>query len=166
LCDDWTAKILRELETERNTFVQSSRPEQQNLENKIRLLDERINRLIDIYMEGAISLEEYRHKKEELLNKKKELQETVKDFAVRDNNWFEPAKEFVTLLNRLGYEAREGNLESQKEFLQKIGSNFILKERRLIFSSEGTLRHYIDSAPHVNWRRGRDLVTSAPEGPA
>ena len=119
-------------------------------------MDAKINKLIDIYLEGNVTLEEYKHKKGTLINKKKDLQEKLRDFADRDNNWFEPAKEFVTLLNRAGCEAREGNLESQKEFLEKIGSNFILKERRLIFSSEGTLRHYLSNAPYSDWRRGRD----------
>ena len=49
----------------------------------------------------------------------------------------------------------EGNLESQKEFLEKIGSNFILKERRINFSSEGTFRHYLSQAPYPNWRGRR-----------
>ena len=58
LCDDWTKKILRELEKDKNKDVQSSRPHQQNLQNKIDAVDNRINRLIDVYLEGSISLEE------------------------------------------------------------------------------------------------------------
>ncbi len=156
LCDDWTKKILRELEKDKNKVVQSSRPHQQNLQRQIDLIDIKINRLIDIYLEGSISLEEYKHKKEEFLNKKKNLQERLRDFADEGNNWFEPAKEFVTSLNRAYYIVCEGNLEPQKEFLQKIGSNFILKERRLNFSTEGTLHHYLSNAPYPSWRRGWD----------
>ena len=69
------------------------------------------------------------------------------------NSWFEPARDFVTSLNRAEYAVREGNLESQKEFLEKIGSNFILKERRLVFSTEGTFRPFLQNAPYPNWRR-------------
>ena len=54
----------------------------------------------------------------------------------------------------------EGNLESQKEFLEKIGSNFILKERRLNFSSEGTFRPLLEVAPYSNWRCSCDEVRS------
>jgi hypothetical protein len=46
----------------------------------------------------------------------------------------------------------EGNLESQKEFLEKIGSNFILKERRLVFSTEGTFRRLFEATPFTCWR--------------
>jgi len=156
LCDDWTKKILRELEKDKFKDVQSSRPHQQNLQSKIDAVSDKINRLIDVYLEGNISLDEYKRKKEEFLNKKREFQEALRDFADEGNNWFEQAKGFVTILNRAGYEAREGNLESQKEFLQKIGSNFILKERRLVFSADSPYRGYLLGTPYPNWRRGWD----------
>ena len=70
---------------------------------------------------------------------------------------FEQAREFVTSLNKANYAIAEGNLESQKEFLKKIGSNFILKERRLNFSTEGTFRLFLKDAPFLNWRARRDL---------
>ena len=72
LCDDWTTKILKELENDKARDVQSSRPQQQNLEAQIAAMDGKINKLIDIYLEGSISLEEYQRKKEAYLNEKKE----------------------------------------------------------------------------------------------
>jgi len=47
-----------------------------------------------------------------------------------DSAWFEPARDFVTSLNRAEYAVKERNLESQKEFLEKIGSNFIFPALR------------------------------------
>ncbi len=156
LCDDWTKKFMGKLEKEKYLALQSSRPQQQNLESKITEVDNKISKLIDIYLTNAISLEEYQKKKESFINEKKELQEELKDFAAGGNNWFEPAREFVTSLNKAHYAISEENLESQKEFLKKIGSNFILKERRLVFSTEGTFRPFIKDAPFLNWRRGWD----------
>src|SRR3989338_8289846 len=156
LCDDWTKNILEQLEKDKNSCVQSSLPQQQNLELQITDMDNKNNRLIDVYLEGAISLEEYQRKKELLINKKKELQESLKDFAAGGDNWFEQAKDFVTDLNKISYTLQDGNLEAQREILQKIGSNFILKERRINFSSEGTFRHYLSSAPYQTWRRRKD----------
>jgi len=156
LRDDWTANILKELEKDKAHNVQPSRPHQQNLEHEIDTIESKINRLIDLYLEGGISKDIYTKKKDELLNKKKSLQESIRDFADGGNNWFEQARSFVTLLNRANYIYREGNLESQKEFLEKIGSNFILKERRLNFSAEGTLRPYLQNAPFSTWWRRRN----------
>ena len=156
LCDDWTKKILEQLEKDKNSSVQSSRPQQQNLQAKITELENKINKLIDVYLEGGLLLEEYQRKKENFINEKKKLQETLQDFAAGGNNWFEQAREFVTSLNRAHCAIAEGNLESQKDFLKKIGSNFILKERRLVFSSEAPYRGLFLDAPYLTWRWGWD----------
>jgi len=153
LCDDWTANILKELEKDKLEAVHSSRPHQQNLRDKIVSVDNKINKLIDMYLENSLSLEEYQKAKEKLINEKKESQESLKDFADGGDNWFELAKDFVTTLNRIDYAVREGNLESQKEFLEKIGSNFILKERSLIFSTEKPFSLFAEAAPFLTWRR-------------
>jgi hypothetical protein len=42
--------------------------------------------------------------------------------------------------------------QEYRSFLEKIGLNFILQERRLIFQTEGTLRLYLSKAPYQNWR--------------
>ena len=157
LCDDWTKKILEQLEKDRNGCVQSSLPQQQNLQDKISEVDNKISKLIDIYLADTITLEEYQQKKEIFINEKRGLQESLNDFAAGANNWFEPAREFVTSLNSAHCAMNEGNLESQKEFLEKIGSNFILKERRLVFSSGSPYRGFLLNAPFPNWRRGWDL---------
>jgi len=156
LRDDWTNNILKELEKDKTRDVQSSHPHQQNLGHEISTIDIKINKLIDLYLEGGISKDAYTKKKDELLNKKKSLQESMRDFADGGNNWFEQARSFVTLLNKASYMAREGNLESQKEFLEKIGSNFILKERRLIFSTEKAVSDYLKCAPFSSWWRRRN----------
>jgi DNA invertase Pin-like site-specific DNA recombinase len=152
LCDDWTKKILEQLEKDRNAVVQSSRPQQQNLDAKIKALDDKISKLIDVYLEGSLTLEEYQAKKETFVNEKKKLQESARDFAAGGDNWFEQTREFVTSLNRAHCAIAEGNLESQKEFLEKIGSNFILKERCLVFSSAAPYRGFLSDAPYLNWR--------------
>ena len=156
LSDEWTKRIIEELERDRNSSLHSSLSQQQNLENRVREMDDKISKLIDIYLEGTITLEEYQRKKEDFINEKRKLQESARDFAAGSNSWFEPARDFVTSLNRAEYAVKEGNLESQKEFLEKIGSNFILKERRLNFSTEASFRPLFEAAPYPCWRRGRD----------
>ena len=156
LCDDWTKKILEQLEKDNNSSVQSSLPQQQNLEVRIKEVDTKISKLIDVYLAESLTLEEYQAKKEAFINEKRKLQDDLRDFAAGANNWFEPAREFVTSLNSAHSAMEEGHLESQKEFLEKIGSNFILKERRLNFSTEASFRPLFEAAPYPCWRRGRD----------
>ena len=157
LSDDWLENILRELDKDKDTFSQSSLTHLQNLQAKINEIDAKISKLIDLYLQGSLSLEEYNLKKNELVNLKKDLQEKIGDFADKGNNRFEQARRFVTTLNEGSYAIRGGNLESQKEFLKKIGSNCILKERRLNFSTEGTFRPVLEAAPYHSWWSWREL---------
>ena len=157
LSDDWSENILRELDKDKEQFSQSSHTHLQNLKVRINEIDGKISKLIDLYLQDNLSLEEYNLKKNELVNLKKDLQEKAGDFADEGNNWFEQARRFVTTLNEGSYALRGGNLESQKEFLKKIGSNCILKERRLNFSTEGTFRPVLEAAPYHSWWSERDL---------
>src|SRR3990167_7546281 len=77
LCDDWTKKILDQLEKDKNGSVQSSLPQQQNLQDKISEVDNKIGKLIDIYLADTITLEEYQQKKEIFINEKRVLQESL-----------------------------------------------------------------------------------------
>ncbi len=151
LSDDWASKIINELRKDKEKDTQSLLTHLQNLRKKLSSIDTKISKLIDIYLEGSLTKEEYTRKKERLVNEKKELQESIRDFADEGNNWFEQAREFVTSLTEARCVLREGNLELKKEFLKKIGSNFILKERRINFSAEKIFRHFFSRAPFSDW---------------
>jgi len=163
LSDEWTKRIIEELERERNTSLHSSLSQQQNLETNVKEIDDKVSKLIDVYLAGTITLEEYQQKKSDFINEKKKLQESTRDFAAGSCSWFEPAKDLVTTLNSAEYAVREGNLGLQREFLEKIGSNLILKERRLVFSTEGTFRRLIETAPFTSWRTRLQPIRTASE---
>jgi len=151
LNNDWASKIINELKKDKEKDAQSLFTHLQNLRAKLTGIDSKISKLIDVYLEGSLTKNEYTRKKEKLVNEKKELQERVRDFADEGNNWFEQAREFVTSLTEARCVYVEGNLESKKEFLKKIGSNFILKERRLIFATEKIFTSYLSDAPFPTW---------------
>ena len=48
----------------------------------------------------------------------------------------EPAKEFLEAAHQAGFRANGDTPESKKEFFEKIGSNRVLKNRKLNFSYE------------------------------
>ena len=80
------------------------------MEVKIKEIDTKISKLIA----ESLTLEEYQAKKKVFINEKGKLQDDLRDFAAGSNSWFEPARDFVTSLNRAEYAVKEGNLESQK----------------------------------------------------
>ena len=74
LSDDWAQNILRELDKDKEQFAQSSLTHLQNLKKSLSEIEAKISRLIDVYLEGTLTLEEYQLKKEKPMLAKKELQ--------------------------------------------------------------------------------------------
>ncbi|MCK5590949.1 MAG: recombinase family protein [Candidatus Pacebacteria bacterium] len=160
ISDDWADNILGELKKDKTQLTQSSKSHLQNLEAQIKQIDNKISRLIDIYLEGHLALQEYQAKNAQLIEQKKNIQETIRDFSEAGNNWFEQAHSFITSLRQARYISADGNLESQKEFLQKIGSNFKIKERRLSFSTNSPFSLVAEGARSTKWRRVKDVKPS------
>ena len=120
-------------------------------QDKLKELDERIERLIDLYIAKDISQEEYRQKKAKLLNKKKELQEKLGEIEKLSGGWLEPAKDFVTTCNNAGSVAWQGNLAAKRNFLNLSGSNFNLFDRTLIFKRGYPYELVAETDPKKDW---------------
>ena len=59
LPDDWANKMISELEIEKETKAQSSRFFAQKTENEIKTIDEKLEKLMNAYLESALNLAEY-----------------------------------------------------------------------------------------------------------
>ena len=86
--------------------------------DKLKEFDEKIERLIDLYIAKEISQEEYQHKKAKLLNEKKDLQERLGEIEKSSGGWLEPAKDFVTTCNKAGSVAWQENPSAKRDFLK------------------------------------------------
>jgi hypothetical protein len=106
----------------------------QQLKEKIETLEAQLERLLDFYLGEKISQEEYVAKKQKLLTEKVDLKENLEDFGRKGLSRFERVRDFITTCNSASYVALKGNFSSQREFLKKCGSNFILKDRTLSVS--------------------------------
>jgi len=63
------------------------------------------------------------------------LQEKIRDFEQKGLSWLEPAREFILKLNYAEKLRNSENYQETKTFLKNIGSNHILHNQKLIFSS-------------------------------
>ena len=93
--DDWADKILNELENERNEKAQSSRFFAQKTENEIKTIDEKLEKLMNAYLESALNFAEYREAKNKLVNQKQLLKDKLTAFEQKSNDRFELAAKFI-----------------------------------------------------------------------
>jgi DNA invertase Pin-like site-specific DNA recombinase len=74
----------------------------EQIKNRLKEFDKKIERLIDIYISREITQEEYAKRKAKLLNEKKDLEVNLKQIEKNSGGWLEPSKNFVTTCNQAG----------------------------------------------------------------
>jgi len=124
----------------------------QQLKERIEAMDAQLERLLDFYLSEKILQEEYVSKKQKLLTEKVELKEKLEDFGRKGLSRFERVRDFITICNSASYVALKGNFSSQREFLKKCGSNFILKNRTLYVSWVSPFSFVGETPTNVEWR--------------
>jgi hypothetical protein len=87
-------------------------------------------------LENTISLEEYKQKKAKLLNQKTALKQKLADFGRKGNCWLEPMRNFILSAHQANFLKKSENLEEKRSFLQKIGSNWTLRNKTLDFQAQ------------------------------
>ena len=142
LPDDWASWMLAENEKDKLAEAQSSTLFADKTKAEISLLDSKIEKLMNAYLENALSLDEYREMKNKLVNEKQLLKEKLSAFEQKANNRFELTEKFLKDNIEL---ANEGINEEKLHLFKKVGSNFIIEARTVLFEPRGAWRILAES---------------------
>ena len=158
--DDWRDNMLAELDREKTSIQNEGVSFVQNLKTRKAEIEQRIDRLLDIYIEGkGISPDEYQVKKAKLLGEKADIDQEIRDFVQKGNNWLEPMREVILLSSQAKILLSQGDKTQIRAFLKNVGSNFMLNSKRLEISPKNGWRARVAGEPMTpfpNWRRGWD----------
>ena len=155
LPDEWAEKMLEEIEKEKEQAKQETKSLVQNLLKQKVAIERKMDRLLDLYIEGkGIEPEEYQAKKQKLLNEKLKIQQKIKDFEQTGNNWLEPMKEMILASSQAKILSSQSDNSQIRAFLKNIGSNFILKGKKFQFEGKIGWRALLNSPQNTNWQRG------------
>ena len=174
-CADW---MLGELEKEKKEKAQSSRFFAQKIQEEIKEIDEKLEKLMNAYLENVLSLEEYREAKNKLINQKQLLKDKLTVFEQKSNNRFELAARFINSVKQSKIITLQENPEQGRDFLKKIGSNFRLSGQKLFLDFKFPFKILAEAEPErsegeativqnpnfENWRRGWDSNPRCPFG--
>lgn len=120
-----TLKVEHAKETEQNNkFLNTQQKAYKNCIKKI-------GNLIDMRTNGEITLEEFKAKKSELTKEKLRLSGLLSDSNDRTDKWIERAEAFFYLASNAKKKFETGTLEERKKIVQALGSNLLLKDRKL-----------------------------------
>ena len=95
----------------------------------------KLSKLLNMQLDNVISLDEYKHKKEELINQKTELKQKLLDFGRKGNYWLEPMRNFILAAHQASFLRNSENLEEKRSLLQKIGSNWQVCDKKVRFEA-------------------------------
>ena len=129
---DWAEKLNARMEKDKTKSVQSVSAFVQESENKIKIINTKLQRLLDGYLEQDIEREIYRQEKAKLLSEKKSLEEKIVRFEQKQNDWLEPMARWINYAQNIEKIARDSNLLEKKVAVKEIfGSNLFLASRAL-----------------------------------
>ncbi len=139
---DWAEWMIAENTKDRQSEVQSSTLFVDSIKADISLLDSKIEKLMSAYLESALSLEEYREAKNKLVNQNQLLKEKLSAFEQKANNRFELTEKFLKYNMEL---ANDRTNEENTHLFKKVGSNFLIKDRTVLFEPRGAWKTLLDS---------------------
>jgi ElaB/YqjD/DUF883 family membrane-anchored ribosome-binding protein len=106
----------------------------QKLEKELSKLDEKLEKLMNAYLESVLNIKEYQKAKNVLINQKQVLKDKLNAFEQKSNNRFELADKFIKDSKQAKIIASKENPEGIRDFLKKIGSNFQIQNQNISFS--------------------------------
>ena len=121
------------------------------LERKVSGIDQKLNTLLDSYLESVVDPATYKLKKNELSETKQKLVEQITEIKDKGAEWIEPMRELIMCAMQSHKIARaKNNGEELSLFAKRVGLNFFLTDRRL--SSELKMGYTALQAGRGAWR--------------
>ena len=128
----WGTRWLSWLERDRENETKLACENTLRLELEQRDVEEKLNKLLDGYLEEIIDPEIYKQKKNKLFEQKLKLQEKIALTKEKGGNWIEPFENFIKRSINCGKIAHVKNNSDELAFVGKnVGSNFFLSNLRL-----------------------------------
>jgi hypothetical protein len=94
----------------------------QNLQKEKAGVEQKMDKLLDLFIEGkGISSEEYQAKKQKLLNEKLDIEQKIRDFEQMGNNWLEPMKEMILASSQAKILLSQSDKPQIRQFLKNVG---------------------------------------------
>ena len=107
------------------------------LQANIAQLSEKLQRLLDSYLDGDVERELYQDKRAEILGKKKILQEQIEQATLGVSTWVEPMKQWIETAVSICKIAKSDDLAAKKSLcLEIFGSNLKMRQKEVVINDD------------------------------
>ncbi len=129
--DDWADAMLAEVEAWKQTDAARQADLLAQHRTDLARTTDRLNRLLDVFIDGTITKEDFTSHKERLVQEKASLADSVARLEVHGATRFKPLADFITASRQAKYDAETEDLEELRNWHKKTGSNLIFAGRNL-----------------------------------
>ncbi len=136
LCEDLKEKMLDQISIWEKKDNRSSHAFSQNLSNKITETEEKLDKLINAFLDDFIDKDTYINKKNQLVKTKADLIQKKKGLGKKTANWNEPLREWINYAHHAEELASSKDLNAIKSFVEKIGTNRRLLDKKVLLQWE------------------------------
>lgn len=159
---DWAEGLREMLEKDKKESAQSVTAFVQEAKEKIHMIETKLQRLLDGYLDQVIEQEVYREKKAKLLYEKKSLEGQIVRIEQKRTGWLEPMQKWIKEAENLPKIAQESTLFAKKVACRTLfGSNLVLAERKARVSAQESGA----TAPQNQWAALRVALRMVDEKP-
>ncbi len=145
---DWSDYFIQKLEKDKIKSTQSLTACVKENQAKIFSINQKLERLLNGYLDQIIEQEIYRVQKAKLLSEKKSLEEKIFTLSHKQNAWLEPMQEWIKTAQSIDGIARDTDLFAKKVCAKEIfGSNLLLQNKTVRASAPNIL----NSAGENQW---------------
>ena len=133
-----------------------------NIGNEIIEVKRKLEKLINGFLEGIIEKDSYLEEKEKLIIKKGRLEEQSKQFGDKAIVWLEPMTRWLEAARHAGEISKSENYREIKLFVEKIGSNCLLQDKKVKIKWEEPfliMRKYNGLEEETKTKKKKDTTT-------
>ena len=147
LPERYTSWMLAEVEKWEREEKTTSCSEIEQLSDKIKTNEERMNKLVSTYLDCDIPKDIYLKQKDTLMRSSLVLEEKKKAVLSGKNEWVEPLREWILDTKQAAFLSESEDYQQIKSFVQKIGTNPTVRDKTAHFATTAP-SHFVARRQH------------------
>ena len=161
ISDEWRDRGLTQIEKWEKELKNDNSSFLQNLENKTHDAEQKLNKLVDSYLDNTIDKATYLQKKEELIKIKTDLFQKKSALERKGIAWIEPMRNFWEAAHQAKKLATSNDFHEIKTFVSEHGTNRRLGGRKVSWLWTGGFKILGDYAENAAVRLAEQNINSA-----
>jgi site-specific DNA recombinase len=164
LPDDWAENMLGEIDKEEQQETDSHRAAVQHLLDRKSEIDQKLDKLLDLQLDGSITHDEYLVKKNTLVQEKLSINQNITDAERGECERFEPLRILILEASEAKKFLSDENVHDLPAFLRSLSSNALLQNKTVRWEAKKPWAAVVAAARCSDWRRERDSNPRDPLG--